>query len=901
MLYRLKTSNFFLILLLVFSIFTSGVAEANNAPTTVGTISDQSVTVGGSAATVDVSSNFSDADNDTLTYTATSSDTAKATVSVSSATVTITAVAAGTATITITATDPDGETAEQTLSVTVTQPNRAPVVASPIPNQRLQANGATISFNAFDYFSDPDGDTLHIVHTETDTNGNVEVVQARTSVAGITTLQPKAAGTASVTIKVKDPSNATAQQTFNVRVNAAPTAVGTIHDRKLEVDGSTDSLDVSSYFTDESDDTLTYTATSGNTAIATVSMSGSTVTITPVGASVTLITVTATDIDGASVDQTFYARVSGTIPDQVLKVGGDSLTINTSPYFGRKGGDIFLYSVRSSNTAIVDYSPKSSPFGNWLANATIIPVAAGNATITVILTDTNGTTTKTFNVTVYSGPTTIGTIPDITFTSNGSSSDVDLSTYFGAFDMSDLTYTVVSSDTAKVTVSVSGTTLTVTSVAPGTATITARATDSDNVFATQTFTVTVKGPPIANGTIPDQTLEIGGSSVTINVAGYFIDPDGGTLTYDSTLYGAVSVTFDLEGSILTITPGQATGSGTLRIRATDPDGLSAKQEFTVTLQHANRAPVANGTIADITKKASDSAATVDLSGYFTDADADTLTYTAVSSDTTKATVSLSDATLTVTPVAAGTATITTTATDPDGAFATQTFTMTVNPANRAPVASKTIPDQTIKRVYAPNSSSAVIALADYFSDPDGDALTYTAPTSDTNGVATLNFWTGPSKLSIWPLLADNTDQSGTGSITVTATDPDNASVSQTFSVTTSIPPHTVGTIADQYLSGEPNTLTDISTYFADNDGDTLTYSASSSNTSAVTVSLSGVAITFSKAAGGSGSSTISVTATDPSGFTATQTLTAYATLPPTTVGQFPTYREPSIRLERRLP
>ena len=117
------------------------------------------------------------------------------------------------------------------------------------------------------------------------------------------------------------------------------------------------------------------------------------------------------------------------------------------------------------------------------------------------------------------------------------------------------------------------------------------------------------------------------------------------------------------------------------------------------------------------KRASDSAATVDLSGYFTDADADTLTYTATSSDTTKATVSLSDATLTVTPVAAGTATITTTATDPDGAFATQTFTMTVNPANRAPVASKTIPDQTIKRVYAPNSSSAVIALADYFSDP----------------------------------------------------------------------------------------------------------------------------------------------------------------------------------------
>ena len=126
MLHRSITASLFLTLLLGLTLFTSGIAEAqNNAPTAVGTIAAQTLTAGGTAASVDVSSNFSDADGDTLTYTATSSDTAIATVSVSSATVTITPVAAGTATITVTATDPSSATATQDISATV-QANTAP-------------------------------------------------------------------------------------------------------------------------------------------------------------------------------------------------------------------------------------------------------------------------------------------------------------------------------------------------------------------------------------------------------------------------------------------------------------------------------------------------------------------------------------------------------------------------------------------------------------------------------------------------------------------------------------------------------------------------------------------------------------------------------------------------------
>ena len=90
-----------------------------------------------------------------------------------------------------------------------------------------------------------------------------------------------------------------------------------------------------------------------------------------------------------------------------------------------------------------------------------------------------------------------------------------------------------------------------------------------------------------------------------------------------------------------------------------------------------------GTIPAQTLSHGGNAATVDLSGYFSDPDNDKLTYTAVSSDTSKVTASLSGATLTIAisaVTAAGQTTVTVTASDPGGLTATQTISVTVNPA-----------------------------------------------------------------------------------------------------------------------------------------------------------------------------------------------------------------------------
>ena len=91
--------------------------------------------------------------------------------------------------------------------------------------------------------------------------------------------------------------------------------------------------------------------------------------------------------------------------------------------------------------------------------------------------------------------------------------------------------------------------------------------------------------PAAVGTIPDQSLEQAGSATTLDVAHYFRDPDGDTLTYGaSSSHASVRVT--RSGSELTLTP-MSEGEAVITVTATDPDGLSATQRFRVTVAAAS--------------------------------------------------------------------------------------------------------------------------------------------------------------------------------------------------------------------------------------------------------------------------------------------------------------------------
>ena len=271
-------------------------------------------------------------------------------------------------------------------------------------------------------------------------------------------------------------------------------------------------------------------------------------------------------------------------------------------------------------------------------------------------------------------PEAIGTIPGFTLTVGGVSGTVNLGTYFSDPEGESLTYAAGSSDTSIATVSTSTNSLSITAKAAGTATITVIATDPGDLTAEQQFSVTVNTPPTTVGTIPDQTVKVGGTAATVDVSANFSDPDGDTLTYTASSSDTAKATVSVSTATVTITA-VAAGTATITVTATDPSGLTATQSISVTVTQ-NRAPTTTRSISDHTVTVGTSG-TVDLSLDFSDPDGDTLTYAVTSSNTAAVTVSVSGSSLTITAAGVGAATLTATATDPDGLSATLSVNFTV--------------------------------------------------------------------------------------------------------------------------------------------------------------------------------------------------------------------------------
>ena len=730
--------------------------EDPQPPTACGPAPQLTVNAGEQAT---VTTCFNDPNGDILTYSAMSSNPGVATVSQSGTTVTVSAVAPGDASVTVTASDPGGLQGQQVFPVMV--PNRPPMPSGTIASITVQV-GRTESVDVASYFIEPDGEAL--TYSATSSIPAVATVLSAGSTVRVTAL---AKGTTTVGVTATDPGGLSATQTFLSMVpNRSPEPVGTVPDETVEV-GDPVTVDLSPYFTDPDGDALRYTARSSNRRVARVSVSGSIATITAVAKGTADVTITATDSDGLSATQAFESTVPNrspepvdTIPDETVQVGAP-ITVDLSLYFTDPDGDPLTYTAGSSNTSVARVSVAG-------AILTITAIAKGTAEVTTTATDNEGlSATLTFESMVPNRPPgPVATIPDQTV-EVGEPITVDLSSYFADPDGDDLSYTARSLNTSVATVSVSGSVVTITAVAKGTAGITITATDSEGLSATQTFeSVVPNRRPEPVGTIPEETIDVD-DELTVDLSSFFTDPDGDDLTYTASSSRTSVARVSVSGSALTIMA-RATGSATITITARDPDGLTATQRTTVTVQQPNRAPRPVGTIPAQTL---DPGATrsIGASQYFTDPDGDPLTYAATSSNTSVATVSVSGSTVMIRAVAPGSATITITARDPDGLTATQPAGVTVQQPNRAPRPVGTIPAQTLN----PDASLA-INVSRYFTDPDGDALTYTATSSNTS-VATVSVSGSTVTITAHAI--------GSATITITARDPGGLTATQTFPVT----------------------------------------------------------------------------------------------------------------------
>jgi hypothetical protein len=216
----------------------------------------------------------------------------------------------------------DGEfTDSETFTITVNEVNSAPVLAA-IGNKSVN-EGTELSFTATTTDSDIPSQTLTYSLDDLSVASGMQVGSS----TGAFSWTPSAgqAGDYTVTLAVSDGVVAVSE-TFTITVgsnleNRAPVVAEPIADQSVTEGFTSLEIGLATVFVDEDGDQLTISAESANEGVATILVSGQTLTISEVGTGATTVTVTAGDGRGGSVSDSFDVEV---LPASVAGVGGDA-------------------------------------------------------------------------------------------------------------------------------------------------------------------------------------------------------------------------------------------------------------------------------------------------------------------------------------------------------------------------------------------------------------------------------------------------------------------------------------------------------------------------------------------------------------------------------------------------
>lgn len=248
-------------------------------------------------------------------------------------------------------------------------------------------------------------------------------------------------------------------------------------------------------------------------------------------------------------------------------------------------------------------------------------------------------------------------------------------------DGDSLSYEVLSSRVRVARITMNGSQLTLTPLTAGTTTITIQADDGRGGLLTKSFVLTIKPvnhKPTVIQAPSAQTLTVGGSDFTLDVANVFSDSDGDALTFTVSSSDAGTALASVSGTQLTV-HGAAAGTANITLTATDTHGAAEDAVFTVTVNaapsNANHNPDVVASIPlQVLTIGITATRTYDLSNLFSDPEGDVMTFSAVSSSSEGADVSVSGSMLTVTPgTGAASAVVTVTADDGRGGTASYDF------------------------------------------------------------------------------------------------------------------------------------------------------------------------------------------------------------------------------------
>ncbi len=753
--------------------------------------------------------------------------------------------AEGTTNVVITAFDTRGGSTDTSFIVNVLG-NTPPHVIQRIPTVTVRPNVST-TIDVTQYFSDADNDPL----TYTASIDNPAVATTTLFNNQTLTIQGRTIGTAEVTVTATDPDNESISTTFLVSVENDPPTVT----RDITVDIShrndSDVVDLATHFNDANNDPLTYTVTVDDESIATASIQGSSLTVNAVAIGTTDITVTAEDPYGATDSSTFTVTIVNQGPTVVSAVAnqishrGGTLELDLAPHFQDADGDALTFSVVVADTSIATASVSG-------ATLTINGVALGTTDVTITAEDGfDGSISSFFNVTIQNrDPEATMMIADQTMF-RAMPTTIDLSESFNDPDMDALTFEVDVADENIVSAMIAKSMLTIEGVGVGDSEVTVTASDGlGGQAASASFMVTIENrAPIVAIEIEDQEAPRQVMTM-VDLSMVFEDPDGDPLTFEAKIANGAVATIDIQGSTLAVI-GQTVNATLITVTASDEYGGSVFDIFEIKI--VNQAPRVAQEPDDVTLNRTEMP-TLDMSMVFADDDNDTLMLMATSATPAVARVDVNGFNVTLQPLTLGTTEVTLEVADPYNETATTSFQVTVE--NLAPTVSMTLPNVRMDRV-----DSVVVDVSGVFVDEDGDAITISAESDDTNLLTT--------SVSGNSLTLDGVNL-GTTNVTVTATDANGATVSTTFIVTVVNLDPTVAATIDAFqlqVGGEPETR-DVASAFGDDGPEALVLSVTASGPEVATAAVSGMSLTVTPVA--RGATSVTVTATDAQGLTVEQ-------------------------------
>ncbi|MEK4053694.1 S-layer homology domain-containing protein [Paenibacillus sp. FSL F4-0087] len=319
-------------------------------------------------------------------------------------------------------------------------------------------------------------------------------------------------------------------------------------------------------------------------------------------------------------------------------------------------------------------------------------------------------------------------------------------------------------------------------------------------------------PPVVQSTIPDKIVFFGEGAQEIDLSTVFTDADEDELSYEISEIDHNIATVDIQGSTLRIQP-IALGNTTVTVKATDGKGGSITTSFgyfvnpfVITppippvippivppLPPINHAPEVVKTLQTVEIELGAVSDPIDLKTIFSDPDGDELTFVVSSSDNQVASADITDSMMTLNIYSVGSAKLTVTAKDNFGAAVKSEFTVEV----KAPVVinhKPTVAGQISKLNVTLGKVSDTVNLAGVFEDSDGDILTYTAESSDSNVVDT--------SVQGETLSLGFKNVIGSATVTVKATDPDGEEAETTFTVNVEDPDAGKGLFISEVVWGE---------------------------------------------------------------------------------------------------